>query len=100
MGLTELNKKQITQLCKNYNVRNLYVFGSILTSNFNLNSDIDFAVDFNKMDIVQYADNYFNFKISLQTILKREIDLLELQAIKNPYFKQSLDASKIMVYGS
>jgi predicted nucleotidyltransferase len=100
VGLTELNKEQINQLCKNYNVRNLYVFGSVLTSNFNLNSDIDFAVDFNKMDIALYADNYFNLKISLQTILKREIDLLELQAIKNPYFRQSLDSTKIMVYGS
>jgi predicted nucleotidyltransferase len=51
------------------------------------------------MEIHQYADNYFNFKNSLQKTLNKEIDLVEIQAIKNPYFKQSLDSTKLQIYG-
>jgi predicted nucleotidyltransferase len=70
-----------------------------LTSNFGEDSDVDLIVDFNDIDVKDYADNYFDFKFSLQNILNRQIDLLELQAIKNPYFKQVVDQSKELVYG-
>ena len=45
-----------------------------------------------------YADNYFDFKFSLQDILNRPVDLLEEQAIKNPYFKEELNKKKVIVY--
>ncbi len=99
MGLSDSNINQIKDICNIYNVKNLYVFGSVLTAKFDNHSDIDFAVDFKTTDIRQYADNYFNFKNSLQKTLNREIDLIEIQAIKNPYFKQSLDSTKLQIYG-
>ena len=61
--------------------------------------NIDLIVDFNEVDVEDYADNYFEFKFSLQNILNRPIDLLEAQAIKNPYFKKVLDQTKELVYG-
>ncbi len=70
-----------------------------MTSNFSEDSDVDLIVDFNDIDVKDYADNYFDFKFSLQNVLNRQIDLLELQAIKNPYFKQVVDQSKELVYG-
>ena len=43
------------------------------------------------------ADNYFKF--SLQDILKRQIDLLEEKAIKNPYTRKSVNHQRQLVYG-
>ena len=100
MGLSDSNINQIKDICNTYNVKNLYVFGSVLTAKFDNHSDIDFAVDFKTTDILQYADNYFNFKNSLQKTLNKEIDLIEIQAIKNPFFKQSLDSTKLLIYGT
>ena len=100
MGLSDSNIERIKGICNIYNVKNLYVFGSVLTAKFDIHSDIDFAVDFKSTDILDYADNYFNFKNSLQHTLNRNIDLIEIQAIKNPYFKQSLDSTKLQVYGT
>jgi predicted nucleotidyltransferase len=77
----------------------LYAFGSVLNSNFNINSDIDLIVDFMDVDVNDYADNYFDLKFSLQDIFKRPVDLLEEQAIKNPYFRQAVDQTKELVYG-
>ena len=76
----------------------MYAFGSVLTPNFNTNSDIDLIVDFKEIDVKDYADNYFDFKFSLQDILNRPVDLLEEQAVKNPYFKEELNKKKVIVY--
>jgi hypothetical protein len=51
------------------------------------------------MEVEDYADNYFDFKFSLQDILKRPIDLLEEKAIKNPYFRESVLQQRQLVYG-
>ncbi len=91
-------KNEINALCANHKVRSLYAFGSVLTPNFNTNSDIDLIVDFKEIDVKDYADNYFDFKFSLQDILNRPVDLLEEQAIKNPYFKEELNKKKVIVY--
>ncbi len=89
----------IERLCKRHKVSHLYVFGSVLTDDFNSESDIDLIVDFSDMAVEDYADNYFDFKFSLQDVLKRPIDLLEEKAIKNPYFKQSVVQKRQLIYG-
>ena len=99
MELLATNAAQIESLCKKYSVRKLYAFGSVLTDKFNAESDVDLLVEFDAMDLKNYADNYFDFKYSLQDLLHREIDLLEQQGLKNPYLKQASDSSKRMIYG-
>ncbi len=71
----------------------------MLTENYNSESDIDLIVDFANIPVEDYADNYFDFKFSLQELLKKPIDLLEEKAIKNPYFKKSVNQQKQLVYG-
>ena len=71
----------------------------VLTDRFNNESDIDLIVDFSNIDVEDYADNYFDFKFSLQDILNRTVDLLEEKAIKNPYFKQTVTKQKQLIYG-
>jgi len=79
----------------------LYVFGSALTGKFNKDSDIDFTVIFDKesLPLLVYGENYFSFKFALEDLLKRDVDLVEYDAIKNPYFKEELDETKMIIYG-
>ena len=95
----ERYKNRISNLCKQYNVKSLYVFGSVLTDRFNNESDVDMIVAFNQMPIENYVDNYFDLKFTLQDILKRPVDLLEEQAISNPYFLQNINRTKQLLYG-
>jgi predicted nucleotidyltransferase len=90
---------EIKRLCVLYNVKTLYAFGSVLSDRLTDKSDIDFIVDFDSIELKKYADNYFNLKFSLQDILKRPIDLLEEKAIRNPYFKESVNNQRKLVYG-
>ena len=99
MDLLSTYKKQINELCVTHKVKSLYAFGSVLTSKFSTSSDIDLIVDFKEIDVKDYADNYFDFKFSLQEIFNRPVDLLEERAIKNPYFKQAVNKTKELVYG-
>jgi predicted nucleotidyltransferase len=99
MSILNTYKNQINKLCESHKVKNLYAFGSVLTPTFNAESDIDLIVDFKDIDVEDYADNYFDLKFSLEDIFQRPIDLLESQAIKNPYFKQAVDQTKELVYG-
>jgi len=90
----------IVKLCKAHKVKSLYAFGSVLSDHFNAESDIDLIVDFASMEVEDYADNYFDFKFSLQDLFKRPIDLLEEKAIKNPYFRENVNQKRQLVYGS
>ena len=98
MNIIEKNIDSLIILCKQHKVRELYLFGSILTPKFNKDSDIDMLVQFDNVDILEYADNYFDYKEKLEKLLGREIDLLENQAIRNPIFRKILDRDKKIVY--
>ena len=99
MSVLDEHIDKIRELCNKYSVVNLFVFGSAVTDQFNAKSDIDFIVNFSNLDIANYADNYFQLKYSLEELLKRNVDLLEDNAITNPYLRESIGKTKKIVYG-
>jgi len=98
MGLIEAYRDQIQRLCEDYKVKSLYSFGSVNTKKFNEQSDVDLMVDFETTDPIEYTDNYFDLKFELERILNRSIDLLEHKAVKNPFLRENIDRSKILIY--
>lgn len=99
MNIVEKNINQVRDLCSRHKVSRLFVFGSVLTKQFNQDSDVDFIVDFNNVELSEYADNYFDFKFALEKIFNRDVDLLEEKAIRNPYLLKSINSTKKLVYG-
>ena len=99
MGLIETYKDQIQVLCKNHKVKRLYSFGSVNSARFTKESDVDLMVDFETNDPIEYTDNYFDLKFELERILNRFIDLLEEKVLKNPFLRENIDKSKVLIYG-
>lgn len=99
MHLINQNKEIIKNLCETHNVDKLYLFGSATTTKFNEESDIDFLVKFKPFDLKLYLVNYIDFKSKLKELLRREIDLLEEQTLKNPYLISSIEENKELIYG-
>jgi predicted nucleotidyltransferase len=91
---------EIRELCQKNRVKSLYVFGSVLTDQFTDKSDIDLIVDIDSIDPLEYSDFYFNLKFALEELLRREIDLLESRALKNPYLIDNINQSKTLLYAS
>ncbi|MGF1583818.1 MAG: nucleotidyltransferase family protein [Bacteroidales bacterium] len=91
---------QINKLCENHKVRRFFAFGSVIDERFTEGSDIDLIVDFRIFDPLEYAENYFALKFSLEELLKRPVDLLEQKAIQNKYLLQNINKSKRLIYES
>jgi uncharacterized protein len=98
MNLIDKNINAIIELCDKHKVKELYIFGSMLTNRFSESSDVDLLIQFGKVDLMDYFDNYMDLKEELETLLNRPIDLVENQAIRNPIFRKIVDREKKLVY--
>ena len=98
MKLSDSNIKKLSKLCESHNVKELYLFGSVLTEKFKDSSDIDMLIQFSHIDLVDYFDNYMDLKEKLEQLFNRPIDLVENQAIRNPIFRMVVDREKQLIY--
>ena len=97
--IIENNKAHINQLCKENKVDKLYVFGSVLTDKFNKKSDLDFIVALKSDDPVEYTDNYFDLLFGFEDLFGRNIDLVTVNSLKNPYFIKQFEKTRQLIYG-
>ena len=102
MNIIEKNIESIQNICKKHKVQNLYAFGSVLDeSRFNEKSDVDLIVKFyDSVEIIEYADLYFELADDLEFVLNRKVDLLTFKPIRNKYLRQSIDATKQIIYAA
>jgi len=94
------NLNTIKALCSSHNVNSLYVFGSVCTDSFNEKSDVDLLISFKSMDFGDYADTYFELAEEFESIFKRPVDLVTENSLSNPYFIESINKSKTLLYGN
>jgi uncharacterized protein len=88
--------EELRALCRRYHVRWLDVFGSAARADFDPErSDVDFLVEFDRShpDALSLK-TYFDFKDALEALLGRPVDLVEPGALRNPYLRASIDASR------
>jgi len=77
----------------------LDAFGSSATGEFGPTSDVDVAVEFDRT----YGDlfnRYFELKEGLEALIHRPIDVVIDRAIRNPYFKASVNATRKALYAA
>src|SRR4030042_4583305 len=98
MNLIDKHIGDIRMLCEKHKVKEFYVFGSVLTDKFNDSSDIDILVQFGQVELLDYFDNYMDFKEELEKLLNRPVDMVENQAIRNPIFRRIVDREKQLIY--
>ena len=99
MGVNIENyRDELARLCLQAKVRSLYAFGSVLTSRFDDDSDIDLVVDIDSKNPLEYANCYFKLKFALQDLFNRPVDLLESKAIRNNLLRREINQSKLLLY--
>jgi len=96
--IIEDNKDRIEALCRIYNVKSLFAFGSVCTDKFNDQSDIDLLIAFKSMDYADYADSYLTLADKFEELFKRPVDLITDKSLSNPYFINSLNQTKTLIY--
>ncbi len=98
--LVESKKDKLVALCQKYDVKTMHLFGSVCTSNFTPESDIDILISFKEVSIDKYTDNYFELHYELEKLFKRKVDLITENALSNPYFIESVEATKQLLYAA
>lgn len=94
-------REPVGHLCRRFHVRRLEVFGSALRSDFRPDeSDLDFLVEFGPESLTDYAGDYFGLKEGLEALFGRPVDMVTAGAIRNPYFRQSIEAGKALLYAA
>jgi len=92
--------QELKEICENYDVRTMYIFGSACTDKFKKTSDIDILVSFKDISIEKYTDNYFALHYKLEELFGRKIDLLTENSLSNPYLIESIEQTKQLLYAA
>lgn len=97
----EEKRERVAELCRQYRVRRLALFGSALRDDFDAQrSDLDFVVEFEPRQPGEYAKTYFGLLAGLEQLFDRRVDLVEPEAVRNPYFRQEIEASQETIYAT
>lgn len=92
------NQQAIRDLCRQYGIRKLDVFGSAATGAFDpARSDIDFLVDLGEYT-PGTAVRYLDLIADLEDLLGYPVQMVTQPSITNPYFRQAVDAQRVRIY--
>jgi len=98
--LLETHRSAIEPLCGRYGVSRRALFGSALRGATGAAPGvIDFTVEFDEMNDVSPAHQYFGFKSELERLLGRQADLVELRAMQDCRLKRIIQKTQVPVYG-
>lgn len=98
--IIEQKKDEIAALCRSFQVRALWVFGSAAADAFDpASSDLDFLVDLGEYDTLVHR-RFYGLLDGLERVTGRAVDLLTVKSIANPYFAAELEETSKLVYGS
>jgi len=93
--------RAIRELCREFDVESLEVFGSAAIGRFDpVESDADFLVSFSEAAGRRGFDHLERFEDRLAEILDRPVDTLAWTAFRNPYFARSVNRSRLLLYGT
>lgn len=95
----ELDPGVIAYFCRKWRVRELSLFGSALRNDFGSDSDLDFLVSF-EPDSHWDLLNLVEMKSELEEHFGRPVDLIEKDAIRNPWRRHEILSTRQVIHAS
>ncbi len=94
---------QIHQICREYWVERLYLFGSAANGEMRPDSDVDFLVEFQEGAQEHFGPGLLGSPLlgmgaKLDGLFDREVDLVEPRLIADPGFLQEIEETKELIY--
>jgi uncharacterized protein len=97
----EERRAELEAVCRRHEVRRLELFGSAATGEDRPGkSDLDFLVEFDPLPPGSYADAFFSLMEALEQLFGGPVDLVDASAIRNPYFRDSVERTKALLYAA
>ncbi len=89
----------VITLCQRLHVKRLDLFGSATTEQFGTASDVDVLVECDRQ-VGDLFNRYFELKEELEMILGRSVNVVVADAIKNPYFRTTVEQTRKRLYAA
>jgi hypothetical protein len=102
VNLISEHLNELEQLCLRFHVKRLDLFGSAINEKVfdPQKSDVDFLVEFLPLQPGEHTDSYFGLLEAIEELLSCHIDLVMPKAIKNPYFLESINKNREVLYAA
>jgi hypothetical protein len=95
------NRAALEEICLRFGVARLEAFGSALREDFKEgSSDLDFLVEFKSMEPYARVDAYFGLLNELRSMFQRKVDLVMIDAVRNPYISREIERTKQLLYAA
>ena len=94
-----LDMNDLAAFCRKWRIRELSLFGSALRDDFGPESDLDFLVSFepgNSSDLF----HVFEMKEELEARYGRPVDLVQKDAIRNPWRRYEILRTREIIYAA
>ncbi|MEI6290509.1 MAG: nucleotidyltransferase domain-containing protein [Chloroflexota bacterium] len=88
---------EIAFFCQRWNISELSLFGSVLRDDFTPQSDVDVLVSFSPAAEISLFD-LAQMQIELQGLFKHPVDIIEKEALRNPYRKREILSTARLIY--
>jgi predicted nucleotidyltransferase len=95
----DIPDSRLTELCRKWKVTELSLFGSILREDFSPSSDVDVLVSFDPAAPWSLWD-LMDMKEQLEVLFGRPVDLVEKEALRNPWRKRRILSTYEVVYAA
>jgi hypothetical protein len=93
------SKKRLDDFCRKWKVAELSAFGSVLRDDFRPDSDVDLLVTF-AFDAQWTLYDWTEMIDELREIFGRKVDLLSLQALRNPFRRHEILKTREILYAA
>ncbi|MDR2571757.1 MAG: nucleotidyltransferase domain-containing protein [Oscillospiraceae bacterium] len=90
---------ELVPICEKYGIHELSIFGSSIRDDFSKDSDIDLLVSFDDNFDISLFD-IMNLEDELSELLKREVDIVEKESLKNPIRKNKILLTREIIYAA
>jgi hypothetical protein len=99
--IVESKRLEVAELCRRLGVRRLELFGSGTRDDFDeARSDLDFLVEFKDGLEGSPLGTWFGLKGNLEAMFGRPVDLVSLDAVINPFVRDSILKSRQVIYAA
>jgi predicted nucleotidyltransferase len=95
----DIPEGRLSELCQKWKVRELSLFGSVLRDDFSPSSDVDVLVSFDPAASWTLWD-LMEMKEELEVIFGRPVDMVEKEALRNPWRKRRILSTYEVVYAA
>ncbi len=97
-----VDQEAIARFCRKWGIRELALFGSVLTDEFRPDSDIDVLITFSdpSPDLGPWGEHLDTMRGELEAMFGRRVDLVQKKLVRNPFRRHHILTTRRIIYAA